>query len=193
MASTNHNEGDSSESDNGLFQQMEMQNYVTNGGMPQPVVQSNNIKMVTNAQSLPTNVIPQPSPISPSSSQAVLMTGVAIGDQLNKGTTTNTAQITPKMYCIVGYRILLHILLLYAVVISTYLLLTRNDNCQCNQDTQSELNIIDLTTELPTQSPPILESTSSTTTTIEPTLIPSKSPTLLPSPYVHARCIILDL
>ena len=65
----------------------------------------------------------------------------------------NHQDIPTKIYCIVAWRIITHLLLAYCVICVTYLLLTNKD-CTCKSD--------DVTSYIPTQS----------TSTADPTLHP---------------------
>ena len=173
------NDGSSTESDNELFQQIEMQQkHGTEGERVDPVI-PNNINIASNSQPISRHTgnpsfNSKYSQIS-QSSQANVISNIPIVP------ASNTTNITTKIYLIVGWRILIHLLILYAVIMSTYLFLIKTENsCDCNGITSSQQsNIDDLTTESPTQSP--LESTPE----------PSKFQTLLPSPYDSALYIMI--
>eukprot|EP01084_Bolivina_argentea_P216045 367006_1 len=78
----------------------------------------------------------------------------------------------------IAYKILLHILLLYAVVGVTYLFFTKNDNCSClNQNVSAAKH----REEIITTETPIFGETGNPTS--EPTFSPSKHPTFSPSKH----------
>eukprot|EP01084_Bolivina_argentea_P206187 352079_1 len=159
----------SSDGANELFQTMEMQ-HITDPGTPtialatqqytQAIISNKNAK--------------EPERIN---SMSNIDSSTDIKHQLKqKPTKTNT-------YCIIVYKILLHLLLLYVVIAVTYLLvLNYYNDCKCSNNSGVALDSNqDLSTYSPTHTPATLDALTTNPPTKLPSISPSMTPTIYPS------------
>ena len=120
---------------------------------------------------------PLPSPHSQAQSDGETNIDI-INQQMN---TVNQQQKQRRKIPIIAYKILLHILLLYAVIGVTYLLFFKsNTDCDCSGLSAAAQNIGNIDTTSTTQPPILIMETDPPTK--EPTDNPSKTPTKAPSP-----------
>ena len=100
-------------------------------------------------------------------------------------TSTLQDDIPCKVYGVVCYRIMLHVLLLYAVIGVSYLLFVQEKSSPfyANSESRTQSTVVALTnTNHPTENPTIYPSIRPTSgPTMSPTIYPSKAPTAHPT------------